>query len=216
MKRILMAASGLALIAAGPVAAASEAYAVTDLNLRAGPGPEFTIVDVIPNDEMAMVDGCLEEGGWCKVSYNGTEGWAYSEYLAGTLDAEVPVTSPQSVTTVETVTYEQPNDEGAAVGAVAGAWAASAAIGGPLAIVGGFLLGSGIGASINPDETTVTYIRENPVEPVYADGEVVVGAKITGEPTLYEIPDSEYSYIAVNDATAIVDPATGEILYIVR
>ena len=216
MKRFVLAASSLALMAAGPLGAATEAYAVTDLNLRAGPGPQYDILDVIKSEDAAMVEGCLPDTNWCKVNYGGATGWAFGEYLAGTPEATAPIYAPEAGVEIGSVTYVKPNDEGAALGAVAGAAVAGAAIGGPLAIAGGFLLGSSVGASVDMEETTITYIRENPVDPVYADGEVVVGAKIEGEPVLHDIPGSDYAYLALNNTQVVVDPESQQIVYILR
>lgn len=215
--RILIAATATSALIAGGAAAATSAFATTDLNLRSGPGPQYDIVGVIDGSTEAMVEGCLAEANWCQVTYNGQSGWASGEYLAHSLEQPVPVYSPESQVEVSTVTYETPGDNGGAeVGAVAGGAVAAAALGGPLAIVGGMLIGGGMGAAADVDETTVTYVRNNPVDPVFAEGEVVVGAKLNDTAVITPIPDSDYGYVAVNNTTAVVDPATGEIIYIVR
>lgn len=215
--RILIAATATSALIAGGAAAATSAFATSDLNLRAGPGPQYEVIGVIDGSTEAMVEGCLTDANWCQVTYNGQSGWASGEYLAHSLEQPVPVYSSESQVEVSTVTYEAPGDNGGAtVGALGGGAVAAAALGGPLAILGGMLIGGGVGAAVDVDETTVTYIRENPVEPVYATGEVVVGAKLSDTAVVTPIPESEYGYVAVNNTTAVVDPATGEIVYIVR
>ncbi len=216
LTRTLAAASAIALVSGTAASAATTAFATTDLNLRAGPGPQHEIIGVIDGQAQTDVMGCLPETNWCKVSYDGTEGWAYGEYLAHQMDNPVPIYSPEATVEVETITYESPNEGNAAAGAVAGGALAAAAVGGPLAIIGGAMLGASTGAAIDPEETTVTYIRQNPIDPIYADGEVVVGAKIEGDADFVTVPDSPYSYVNLNNTYALVDPETGEIVYIVR
>ncbi len=212
--RILAAVSAIALTTAG-AASAAVGFAVTDLNLRAGPGPQYEVVGVIDAEAEADIVGCLPEANWCKVTYDGQEGWAYGEYLTATLEAPLPIYDPASEFEVGTVTYKKGGEEGAAVGAAAGA-VVGAALGGPLAIVGGAVLGSGVGASADVEERTITYIRENPVDPIYAEGEVVIGATLEGEADLVPIPDSDYAYISLNNTVTVVDPDTRKIVYILR
>lgn len=215
--RMLIAATAATALIAGSASAATSAFATTDLNLRAGPGPQHEIIGVIDGNAEASVEGCLAESNWCQVSYNGQTGWAFGEYLAHSLETPVPVYSPESTVTVDTVTYESSeSDAGATAGVIAGGAAAAAAVGGPLAIVGGMMVGGLVGSAADVKETTVTYIRENPVDPIYAEGEVVVGAKLSDTSVIQTIPDSEYGYVLVNNTTAVVDPASGEIVYIVR
>lgn len=226
MKRFLtITASAVALTATG-ASAATSAFATTDLNLRAGPGPQYEILDVISGQDTASVEGCVEAGGWCKVSYDGTTGWAYSEYLTASLDQALPVYGEMSAEPVPTVTYEhevtttttvdKQDPEAAMVGSTAGALLGSAIIGGPAGIAGGMILGTIAGAQPAPEEVTVTYVHEHPVEPVYLQGEVVTGARLPAEVQLVDIPDSEYQYLAVNNNTVLVDPETREIVYILR
>ncbi|MEC8669450.1 MAG: DUF1236 domain-containing protein, partial [Pseudomonadota bacterium] len=54
-------------------------------------------------------------------------------------------------------------------------------------------------------EKTVTYITANPVQPVYVEGEVVVGAGIPQEVTLTAIPESDYRYVYLNGNPVVVD-----------
>ncbi|SMX36668.1 DUF1236 domain-containing protein [Maliponia aquimaris] len=213
--RILAAVSAIALTTAG-AAQAAVGYAVTDLNLRAGPGPQYEVLGVIDAEAATDVVGCLPEANWCKVIHDGQEGWAYGDYLTASLVAPLPIYDPASELQVGTVTYTTGGEEGAAVGALTGAVAGAALLGGPLAIVGGAMLGGGLGASADVEERTITYIHENPLDPVYAEGEVVVGATLEGEAELVPIPDSDYAYIALNNTVTVVDPDTRRIVYILR
>lgn len=217
--------SALALSAAAPaLAQTADAVAATDLNIRSGPGPAYQIVGVIPAGETATVDGCLETAHWCQVSHDGTVGWSSSDYLAvGVNDQAVALATRPATVTVATTTYvdaeETHKDQnvGAAAGATIGALTAYA-LGGPIGgIIAGGILGSAAGvASVEPTEKTITYIKQDPVETVYLDGEVVVGAGVpTGVPT-YETPQPELRYAYINGVPVVIDAKTNTIVSIVR
>lgn len=195
--------------------AATEASAWTDLNLRAGPGPMYEIVGVIPAEGVVTVEGCLDAANWCKVSFDGLEGWASGDYLTAMVaNTPVVVYANRDKVSVGSITYEDQSQEGAAVGAATGA-AAGAMVGGPVGALIGAVLGGGIGSTV-PDKEVTTYVISNPVEPVYLDGEVVVGAGIPDTVMLSDVPDSEYSYAYVNGVPVIVERKQRQIVYIVR
>lgn len=183
----------------------------TDLNLRSGPGPLFPVVGVIPADKLVTVDGCLDASSWCKVSLDGAEGWAAGDYLT----TRVVLRSAAEPTVIKTVTYENTKDAEKLGGAAAGAMA-DALIAGPIGAVFGGLIGAGAGEAAAVDETVVTNVQTNPVEQVYLDGEVVVGAGLPETVTLVPVPDSEYSYVYVNGAPVVVDSTERKIVHIVR
>ena len=217
---ILATASALALSGTAFAQSATTATATTDLNLRAGPGPNYEIQGVIGADQSVTIDRCLTDGAWCEVTYDGTTGWAYAQYLTATVNDEPTVVyqnyEPLQVTTVEKDSLGG-GVAGATLGAVVGALVAGpagAAVGTAAAAGGG--LGGAIGADAGITETTTTYIVENPVEPVYLEGEVVVGAGIPGEVTLYDVPEQQVQYAYVNGTPVAVDPETRQIIYIVR
>lgn len=217
--------SAIALSAAAPVYAQSaEAYAATDLNIRSGPGPQYDVVGVIPGGKAAMVEGCLGEAAWCEVTYDGVAGWSSADYLAVEVEQEaVALTQRPATVEIGTVTYEdaegtaENETAGAAAGATLGALTA-AAVGGPIGgiVAGGILGGAAGSAAAEPEEKTITYVRENPVETVYLDGEVVVGAGIPTAVDTYEIPESDFRYVNINGATVIVDNETNLIVDVVR
>ena len=192
-KAILTAST--AIFAAGSAAAATSATAVTDLNLRAGPGPQYEIIGVIDAEAKASVDGCIEESNWCKVTYDGQEGWAYGNYLTAMVE-ETPTAVIAPEVTVGTVTYDSSKDGEAfagagTVGAVAGAYA-------------------------QPDERVVTYVRTNTLDPIYLEGEVVRGAVVPESVELVEIPDAELRYVYINGQPVLVEPEQRTIVYVVR
>lgn len=218
LSKTLTGLSMASILVASSVAAETTATATTDLNLRAGPGSNYVIQGVIPANEDAMVDGCLTEANWCKVTYNGTPGWAYGEYLAVPVNGEVVALYPnREVVQVATVEYDSTDQANAAMTlGVIGATAGALIVGGPAAIVVGALAGSFTGAAITPDETVVTYVTQNPVEPIFVNGEVVVGAGIPETVTLYTVPDAEYQYVNLNGQYVYVTPEDRRIVYIQR
>jgi len=205
--RSLLAGAGAlsALLALPNLAMALDAVAVTDLNMRAGPGPQYPVVATIQSNGAVEIVGCLEAGNWCQVSWQGSQGWSYSEYLAVTeAGQQVFVPQARTVLDIPVVAFEgAANVAGAAVGAatnIAGA------------IVGGV---AGLAASvITPPDHIRTYVVDNRVDPILLEGEVVVGATLPDVVTLHPIPDYEYHYAYVNDVPVLVEPATRQIVHV--
>jgi len=188
------------------------ATAATDLNLRAGPGPMYEIVSVIPAAQIVAVDGCLDASNWCRVAYDGVDGWASGDYLTTMIEA--PIYTHRERLAVRTITYEA-NPEATLSGGAAGA-IAGGILGGPLGAIIGAGIGMGVGAVAAPDERVTTYIRSNPVDPIYLDGEVVVGSGIPEAVPLSEVPESEYYYAYINGVPVLVEREQRRVVYIVR
>lgn len=72
------------------------------------------------------------------------------------------------------------------------------------------------GGPFEPAPQVRSYIMEHPADPIYLDGEIVVGERLPGTVDLIEIPDYEYRYVYVNDQRVIVEPETGRVVHIVR
>ncbi|UJW86489.1 DUF1236 domain-containing protein [Devosia sp. SL43] len=205
------------------LAQSASATATADLNIRSGPGPQYGSVAFIATGDSADVEGCLEGSKWCRVTYNGVSGWAYSDYLTADLSGEVVVlTDRYPDVGLATVTFDDSSDA-AAGGAVTGATGGAivgALVGGPIgAVVGGAIGAAGgatTGAIIDPPEVARTYVTANPIDPVYLDGEVVIGAGVPDTVVLQAIPDYEYQYVYINGQPVLVDPRTRQIVYIVR
>lgn len=217
-KTLLIPATLVGFVAS-PALAALEASATTDLNLRAGPGPQYEVQDIIPSEADVFLAGCIEGGEWCEVTYEGASGWAYSAYLTTPVESQ-PVVIYQNAPDldVQTLTYEEKDGQGLAAGLGAG-WGAAAGsllVGGPAAVAAGALIGAATGAASQVEEKTVTYVQENPVEPIYLNGEVAVGAGVPEDITVYEVPDSDYAYLNVNKQPVIIDPETRRIVTVVR
>ncbi len=205
VNKYVLGASVAAALAAGP-AAATDATAATDLNLRADPNPMGEIVGVIPADAPVNVEACAEEAKWCQVSYNGTSGWAYGDYLTVKVGEEVAVLN-ESRDSVKVTTIKTSADTtgiSAGVGSASGALVGGL-IAGPPGMAVGAVLGAGAGAAADPGPEVTTYVSEHPVSPIYVDGEVVVGASLPEAVTLQPVPDTEYRYVYVNNVPVVVD-----------
>jgi uncharacterized protein YraI len=227
--KFLVSAATCAMLAlTGTAMAQTAVVATTDLNIRSGPGPEYPVIGAIAIDDQAMLGGCIEGSKWCQISYAGAEGWVYSDYLiADNAGVEVVVTERPAEMNVPVAVYEGPAEtapvDGGAVGGLTGGVTgaiAGAIIAGPVgAAVGGIAgaAGGGVtGSIIDPNPEVRTYVQENPVEPVYLEGEVVVGASLPETVEVREIPDYEYRYVYVNGQPVLVEPGTNRIVYIVR
>jgi uncharacterized protein YraI len=228
LKTILMAAAAAGALTASSALAAT-ATATTDLNIRSGPGPEYPVVGVIGANESATVNGCLQGSKWCTVTAGGAQGWAYSDYLSADLSGStVVMTERYADLGVPVATYEPSAAgaggaagvaTGAASGAVAGALIAGpvgAAVGGVVGAAAGGVTGAAAGAAIDPPEPVRTYVTTHQVEPVYLEGEVVVGAGLPETVALQPIPDYEYSYVYVNGQPVLVEPSSRQIVYVIR
>jgi len=203
------------LLAATSAYGETTATAWTDLNLRAGPGTTYAITSVIPAAETVSVEGCLDASNWCRVNHGGIDGWASGDYLTAMVDnAEVPIYANRERVQIATVTYEDSGETAALTGA-SGALA-GALVGGPVGALVGAVVGIGAGAMAAPDDRVVTYVRTNPVEPLYLDGEIVVGAGIPETVTLAEVPDSDYYYTNINGVPVIVQREDRRVIHIIR
>lgn len=211
---ILLATSATIFAAVVPASAQSTVSATTDLNVRAGPGPSYEIVGVIGNDDTATVEGCTQNGFWCRVTIDGTSGWAYSQYLTTNKGGETVVVTERR-TEYPVVSYENRGGGGDVAGAATGA-IAGAIVGGPIGAAVGGAAGLVAGAALNPPDERIEYVRSNPVNPVYLEGEAVVGAQLPETVELQTIPDYEYRYVYVNGQPVLVDPNNREVVYVVR
>lgn len=193
----LMALSGTAL------AQTATATATTDLNVRAGPGPQYPVVTIIGANQQATINGCLQNSKWCQVTIGGVQGWAYSDYLVATLDNRTIVMTERPPESVPVVTYEQ-----------TGSVAADVDVAGRLI---GRVTEEGMVEPIAPPPPPVrTYVLSNQADPVYLEGEVVVGAALPETVQMREIPDYQYRYVYVNNQPVLVEPQTRRIVYVMR
>ena len=61
-----------------------------------------------------------------------------------------------------------------------------------------------------------TYVTTNRVDPVYLEGEVVVGSTLPTNVKVYDIPNYPKRYAYVNGRTVLVEPGTNRIVYVYR
>ena len=218
-KKLLIGAAAITAATMIPsLAVAATASAITDLNIRSGPGPQYSVIGAIQNGDRATVRGCIEGSLWCEVVYNGKQGWAYSKYLTmPRAEKTVIIADQRAALDIPTVTYEAPASKagdvatGAATGALAGAL-----IGGPIGAAVGGTVGAAVGSTVNPPVPVHTYVTEHPVDPVYLNGEVVVGAGVPDTVTLRPVPDYDYDYAYVNRVPVLVDRGSRRIVYVYR
>lgn len=216
-----MTAAGALLALSGVALAQTSAIATTDLNVRAGPGPQYPVIGLIAAGEGAALNGCLEGSKWCQVTTGSGQGWAYSDYLTGDFGGQSVVLTERPAEAVPVVTYEQPQGGGGAVAGAASGAVAGAIIGGPLGAAIGGVAGAAVGGTAEglsspPPDSVRTYVQSNQLDPVYLDGEVVVGAALPETVVLGEVPDYEYRYVYVNGQPVLVEPDTRRIVYVVR
>lgn len=214
----ILALGTAGFLLAGTAYAETAVTVATDLNLRSGPGPNYQILAVMPASSSASVIGCLAETSWCKVAFEGQTGWAAGDYLAAKLGEEtVLVYQNRADVQIETVTVS--NDEQEAMNATALGTlglAIGAIVGGPLAIAVGGIAGVATGEAVTPDEKVVTFVTSNPVEPVFLNGEIVVGAGIPDGVEFFQVPESEFAYMNLNGQYVLVQPTDRKIVYIYR
>jgi uncharacterized protein YraI len=233
--RLLAATAGILAAATGASFAQTAVTATTDLNVRAGPGPQYPVVGVLNASETATLDGCAQGSKWCQITLNGQPGWAYSDYLTSEFTSgnrvvltERPAEAVPTVeyrdtatttTTTTTTTAEGGGASGAAAGTITGV-VAGALIGGPIGAaiggVAGATAGGVVGEAVQPTPAVRQYVTTNQVDPVYLEGEVVVGAGVPETVQLREVPDYEYRYAYINGQPVLIDPNTRRIVSVVR
>jgi uncharacterized protein YraI len=79
----ILAGSLIAVLALPHEAEAqSRAVVTTDLNMRAGPGTQFPVVNVLTGGRSVTVQGCVRDLSWCDVTTRTDRGWVSARYLA--------------------------------------------------------------------------------------------------------------------------------------
>ncbi|MER8438631.1 DUF1236 domain-containing protein [Mesorhizobium sp. M1312] len=199
MKRILFPAVAGALVAMSGTALADTAVsAVADLNIRAGPGPQYPVIGVLAAGQSATLDGCIQNSKWCTIAEANGQGWIYSDYVTADFGGNEVVLTRRAADADITI-VEAPAD-----------------VDDPDIYTGAIVAGEPIEPIRRPPAEVRTYIETNRVDPVYLEGEVVTGATLPDTVELREIPDYEYRYVYVNGQPALVDPGTRRIMYVER
>ncbi|GHF46657.1 DUF1236 domain-containing protein [Seohaeicola zhoushanensis] len=190
------------LLALAAPASALTANATTDLNLRAGPGAQYPVEGVIQTADAVDVQGCIAGSEWCKVMYDGKEGWAHSAYLTASYQAK-PVVVYENFQQLEVAPLDYVTDDKNPART--------------FQPVGDLIIGQPTNMPIVVDDNvTLQYVTANPVQPVYLNGEVVVGAGIPAAVEVYPVPDTTYQYLNVNDQLVVIEPQTRQIIRVVR
>jgi uncharacterized protein YraI len=203
----LIAAIAASAVLSQPASAQTQtlALATTPLNIRSGPGPQYSVIGAIPTNAQAAINGCIQGSLWCQVSYNGQQGWAYSQYMTAMVSGRSLVVSDR-IRELPPVTYAEPP---ATVGTAAP----------PVVVSGRFVAPAPGYAPISlapPPPTVQTYVVGHPVAPVYLDGEVVEGAGLPQDVVLNPVPESNYDYAYVNGVPVLVEPTSRRVTYIYR
>ncbi|MBA50480.1 MAG: DUF1236 domain-containing protein [Paracoccus sp. (in: a-proteobacteria)] len=223
MRKLFMTTTAAAIALAGAAQAQTMATAGTDLNVRSGPGVQNEVIGSIKSGAEVTVSGCIESANWCEVVAGDLSGWSYGDYLTVKAGDKIEPLYPNrqqiGVTVIEAPAADKAGaGQNAAVGGVTGA-AMGALVAGPIGAVAGAALGgtSGAAATEEPDAQVTTYVTQNTVDPVYLEGEVVPGAGIPEDVTLYDIPEyPAYRYAQINGQTVLVNPNDRQIVYIYR
>jgi uncharacterized protein YraI len=202
MKPILFPAVAGALAAMSGAALAETAVsAVTDLNVRAGPGPQYPVIGVLAAGQSATLEGCIANSKWCTIAEPNGRGWVYSDYVSADFGGNAVVLTRRPADAGIAI-VEPPDDSDYSdsdTGAIISAEPVEPAE--PIA---------------RPPAEVGTYISTHRLDPVYLDGEVVTGATLPDTVELREIPDYNYRYVYVNNQPALVDPGTRRIVYVMR
>ncbi|MER8408421.1 MULTISPECIES: DUF1236 domain-containing protein [unclassified Mesorhizobium] len=200
MKRILFPAVAGALIAmSGSALADTAVSAITDLNVRAGPGPQYPVIGVLAAGQSATLDGCIANSKWCTIAEANGQGWVYSDYVTADFGgSRVVLTQRPAGADIAVVTPPADSVEYSD------------------SYTGAIVAGEAIEPIRRPPAEIRTYVRTHRLDPVYLEGEVVTGATLPDTVELREIPDYDYRYVYVNGQPALVDPGSRRIVYVVR
>jgi len=199
IRTTLLAAAAVAISTAA--SAAIVASAVIPLNVRSGPGPQYPVIGAIPANGKATIIGCIQDSMWCQVNVGGKQAWAYSKYLTATLSGRSLAVS-EGLRQFPAVTYNAP---AVTVGAA------------PPPVVSGTIVDRPLTAAplaLTPPPTVREYVVGHPVQPVYLNGEVVIGAGLPPQIALAPVPGYQYQYAYVNGVRVLVEPRTREVTYV--
>lgn len=106
-KFIIIAALAL-LLSAGRAEAQGLFYPSTNLNLRAGPGGNYPVLDTVGPQSTLQILGCLTGWTWCDVNAGGNRGWVSGDYLRGRQNNNAyPLAAIASAMGLPTVGFDQ-------------------------------------------------------------------------------------------------------------
>ncbi|WP_213545794.1 SH3 domain-containing protein [Vannielia litorea] len=198
MKAFLTGAvAALSLTCVAP-AIAAEATAMTDLNLRAGPGMDYAVVGTLAARQTAEVEGCLANSPWCRVRAGDETGWAVSRHLSGSAEVMRPVAA--ATITLRPDEETTPAELDAAV--VNGRLVEAPAEVAPLIEI--------------PEDAVAVYMTERAGPDTPADGAAVELGRPDAGVTVHTVPGAKVTYLTIDGETRILKPDTKTTVYINR
>ena len=173
----LASLAGAALIAGSALAVPAVFSPTGHLNVRSGPGFQYPVVAQMPANTRFPVTGCIQDYSWCSVVVGDVTGWASAPYLV--TDAGGKPTNLQV--------------SGAQLGILIVVPAPAAAV---VATppVGAIVPTPAVVEPILPAPEVLSFVTQQVVQPVFVDGEVMVGATLPAAVPVYPIPASPYVY----------------------
>ncbi|MCB0208612.1 MAG: PKD domain-containing protein, partial [Anaerolineae bacterium] len=88
-----------------PDAEAAMLVTNADLNVRSGPGTDYTILGLLKADQTAEITGLSPDGRWWQIAFSGTaggRGWVAAQYTIAQNTDNVPIVQAQPVPTQPT------------------------------------------------------------------------------------------------------------------
>lgn len=70
-------------------------FARSPVNVRSGPGTQFSIVDRLQGGEKVNREQCTSDEKWCYVTHDGPDGWVSANYLRSAEERPQPPQRPQ-------------------------------------------------------------------------------------------------------------------------
>lgn len=191
------AVAALSLMSVAP-AMAAEATALTNLNLRAGPGMDYAVIGTLGARQSVEVDGCIAGTTWCRVRTDAGTAWANSRYLSGSPEGVRPVVAANIIVRPDEDTTPERLDAAVVRGTLVDAPAEVA----PLIEI--------------PDEAVAVYMTERAGPDTAADGNgVALGDNGSGV-SVHNVPGSEVTYLTIDGKTRVLKPGTKTTVYINR
>ncbi|TPW29386.1 hypothetical protein FJU08_13675 [Martelella alba] len=94
MFRRLCLAAAAALFAFQADAATLTAFAISNVNLRAGPATSYPSITVVPAGAGLVSHGCLADYSWCDISFASYRGWVSARYIQISYQGQPAILTP--------------------------------------------------------------------------------------------------------------------------